>query len=292
MKDHSLVGQTDSDRASQRPLALRAVLFAALLFTCITTIRSQCPLTNTAFSPGERLEYQLYFNWKFIWLKAGTASLHIDAAHYKGQPVYAAHLLTRGNKRTDRFFVMRDTITSYMTHDMVPLYYRKGALEGKRFNIDEVFYEYSDSRVHLRQRRVDWKGDEYKKELYTAECHYDMLSMLLRARSLNPKNFHLGQRFHFKMAHGSRESDEVFIYRGKDKFKMEHTGIRYRCLVFSFVEYNPEKKKEEDVITFYITDDENHIPVRLDMFLRFGTAKAFLSSASTPRHPQNAIIKK
>ncbi|MCI6490193.1 MAG: DUF3108 domain-containing protein, partial [Prevotella sp.] len=27
----------------------------------------------------------------------------------------------------------------------------------------------------------------------------------------------------------------------------------------------------------YVTDDVHHVPVRLDMFLKFGVAKAFLS---------------
>ena len=39
-----------------------------------------------------------------------------------------------------------------------------------------------------------------------------------------------------------------------------------------------KKGKEKEVITFYITDDKNHLPVRLDLYLNFGSAKAFLSS--------------
>jgi hypothetical protein len=46
--------------------------------------------------------------------------------------------------------------------------------------------------------------------------------------------------------------------------------------VFSFIEHDDGKNKE--LIRFYVTDDQNHIPVRLDMFLSFGSAKAFLRS--------------
>ena len=49
--------------------------------------------------------------------------------------------------------------------------------------------------------------------------------------------------------------------------------------------------KEKEVVTFYITDDKNHLPVRLDMYLRFGSAKAFLTEAKGVRNPQTAIIK-
>lgn len=70
---------------------------------------------------------------------------------------------------------------------------------------------------------------------------------------------------------------------------MENTNVKYRCLVFSFVE--KEKGKEKEIVTFYITDDKNHIPVRLDMNLNFGYAKAFLKGASGLRNPQTAKIK-
>ena len=52
-----------------------------------------------------------------------------------------------------------------------------------------------------------------------------------------------------------------------------------------------EDGKEKEVVTIYITNDKNHLPVRLDMYLRFGSAKAFLTDAKGVRNPQTAIIK-
>ena len=64
----------------------------------------------------------------------------------------------------------------------------------------------------------------------------------------------------------------------------------YRCLVFSFVEY--KKGKEKEVITFFISDDKNHLPIRLDMYLNFGSAKAFLKSVQGNRYPMTSVVKK
>ena len=36
-----------------------------------------------------------------------------------------------------------------------------------------------------------------------------------------------------------------------------------------------EVKKAKELLRFYVTDDTRHIPVRIDFYLRFGTAKAF-----------------
>ena len=53
-------------------------------------------------------------------------------------------------------------------------------------------------------------------------------------------------------------------FRGKETFKMNESKEKFRCMVFSF--YEREDGKSHELIRFYITDDQNHIPVRLDMF--------------------------
>lgn len=116
-----------------------------------------------------------------------------------------------------------------------------------------------------------------------------MLSMMMRARSFDASEYKKGHRIKFIMADGRQCQPQYIIYRGKETFKMENSETKYRCLVFSFVETKDGKEKE--VVTFYITDDANHLPVRLDMYLNFGSAKAFLKGASGLRNPQTAKIK-
>ncbi|MCR4995385.1 MAG: DUF3108 domain-containing protein [Bacteroidales bacterium] len=264
------------------------LLICTLVATAMVS-QAQCPLENKAFKAGEKLEYQLYFNWQFIWLKAGTAQLDISLDTYQGQRVYRANLITKGNQRTDKYFMMRDTLTSFVTPDLMPLYYRKGAREGKRYYIDEARYTYPGNRPHVSQHFVNHEGKVRTNEYDGASCVFDMVSMLLRARSFDPSLYKTGQKIYFPMADGCQIKHATVIFRGRKNFKMDSTGITYRCLVFSFVEYKDHKEKE--VVTFYITDDTNHMPVRLDLFLRFGTAKAFLHRHTNLRNPQTSIIK-
>ena len=93
------------------------------------------------------------------------------------------------------------------------------------------------------------------------------------------------------MATGRKVEKQTLIYRGKKKFEAEDDDETvYRCLVFSLVEYD-KKGREQEVITFYITDDLNHLPVRLDLYLNFGSAKAFLKNIKGNRHPLTSIVK-
>jgi len=270
----------------QAATPLLAVLF---LFLSLTGARAQCPLTNTAFKGGERLEYKLFFNWKFIWVNAGTATMTTEKSTFNGQSVYKSRLITRTSKRLDKFFCMRDTLLSIITPDLVPLYYRKGANEGGKYRLNEVHYTYPGGNNHLELYYRNPYGNEMTKSLKRVDCVYDMMSMMLRARSFDGSQFKEGERIHFLMADGKDIEEQTLVYRGIKKFKTEETKITYRCMVFSFVER--KGKKEKEIITFYITDDANHLPVRLDMFLKFGVAKAYLKTSTGVRNPETSIIK-
>lgn len=278
----------------RKKIEIESVIFKVVL-VCLLLLagvgsktNAQCQSKNEAFLSGEALTYDLYFNWKFIWLKAGTARMSTIAVDFLSQPCYSTHLLAISSKRVDNFFRMRDTLNSIYTERLEPLYFRKGAEEGRRYTVDEARFTYKDGYCFVNQKRVYKDGRVVLSEDVSEYCIYDMLSILAQARSFNPEQYKVGDRILFPMATGKKVEEQILIYRGKENFKANNK-VTYRCLVFSLVEMKGEKEKE--VITFYITDDKNHLPVRLDMFLNFGSAKAFLKTATGIRHSQTSIIK-
>lgn len=250
---------------------------------------AQCGVDNKAMQAGETLTYDLRFNWKFVWVKAGTASMKTVSTTYHGKPALRTHLQTKGNKRADFFFVMRDTLESTMSPDLVPYHFRKGAEEGKKYTLDEVNFSYENGQTLVRQSRKRPGKQPRYSETTENRCVYDMLSLLARARSLSAEGMKVGHKLVFPMATGTKVEDQTLIYRGVKRFTADD-GVTYRCLVFSLVEY--KKKKEKEVITFYVTDDDNHLPVRLDLYLNFGSAKAFLTRVEGNRHPLTSIEKR
>lgn len=271
---------------------MRDILFLACVsfLTLSSALHAQCTAPNTAFQGGEVLDYALYFNWKFVWMKAGTAQLATHDAHWEGKEVYRSELITRTNKKLDHYFLMRDTLHSMMAKDMRPLYYKKAANEGGKYYVDQVWYDYAvNGTINLRQEYLSRKGNTSHATFSTTKCVYDMMSIMLCARSLDGSNLKKGDKLVFPMADGRRVEDITLVYRGKKNFRMRNSDVVYRCLIFSFVEY--KGKKEKEIITFYITDDANHMPVRLDMFLKFGVAKAYLSKATGLRNACESIVK-
>ena len=264
----------------------------AILFCLCSSLpaKAQCEAPNEAFKSGEHVMYDLFFNWKFIWVKAGIASLTANATTYQSKPAYRFNLMSISSKKVDFFFKMRDTLTCIVTDKLEPRYFRKGAEEGKRYTVDEAWFTYRDGVSYVNQKRTYKDGEIVETEYSDSRCIFDMLSILAQARSYNPKDYTVGQKIKFPMATGRRVEEQTLIYRGMKNITAEN-DTTYRCLVFSFVEYT-DKGKEKEVITFYITDDKNHLPVRLDMFLNIGSAKAFLKSVTGNRYPLTSIVTK
>lgn len=236
---------------------------------------AQCTMKNEAFKGGETINYNLYFNWKFIWVKAGTANMTTTETTHSGKPAYRTSLVTKSSSTVDKMFMMRDTLLVYATKDLAPLYYRKGAREGKRYYVDEMWYSYPNGKcaVSLRHRHND--GTVTREKHTYEDCVYDMINIFLHARNYDPSGWKKGHTIPVDIAGGSELVKAKLIYHGKTTVKADNKK-KYNCLQLAYVE--KENGKDKEIVRFFVTDDKKHIPIRLDLNLRFGSAKAFLSS--------------
>ena len=247
--------------------------------------------SQNAFQIGEQLDYSLYYDWGFMWVKAGTATLTVSKAVYGSDAAYRTRLLMRGSKKADSYFVLRDTLTSYVrVSNLQPLYYCKHDIEGKKRKKREVWYSYQGTNCRARQQYIRSNGNITNKDETRSQQIYDMLSIMLTARNFNTEGWKPGKRIKFLMTDGNGVSEQTLIYRGKTDVKMRDTKIRYRCLQLSFVE-KEDDGDEREVITFFVTDDANHVPVRLDMYLKFGSAKVYLTGSKGLKNTNGAQIK-
>ena len=271
---------------------IKRIIFTAIIgmMSIISVNAQSCGIENKAFKSGEFLVYDLYFNWKFVWVKVGSASMSTMESRYAGKKVFRSSLTTRGNDKLDGIFVMRDTLLSYCdAATLAPVYFRKGALEGKRYYVDELWYSYPGNNCRLKMHRIDADGEQHWNNKEYTDCVYDMMSIFLRARNFDATKMKKGDIIPMPISDARRLTNSWLKYRGKENFKVDGTGEKFRCLVFSF--YEKEDGKDHELIRFFVTDDQNHLPVRLDMFLSFGSAKAFLRGYKGVRNPMSAKIK-
>jgi len=63
----------------------RLLLILFTIHCSLFSASAQCGIENTAFNSGEVLEYTLHFNWKFIWMKVGTAMMETHMTKFEGK---------------------------------------------------------------------------------------------------------------------------------------------------------------------------------------------------------------
>ncbi len=240
---------------------------------------------SPAFKSGETLECVFYFNWKFIWVRAGAAKLIVRDTIYNGKEAQYMSLLSSTNARADAFLLMRDTLTTIFTRDdITPLYYRKSTVQNDRRYLNEVWYNYlPGNKVNIVQN-YDRSGRTPVRisGIYDRGV-YDMMSLVAYARTIDFSAFKRGQRINYPVATGRRVENQCLIYRGKKRIEASD-GNEYDCIEVSLVARN-DKNKEKTIINFYVTDDKNHLPILLDLALNFGSAKAKLSKRSGLLYP-------
>ena len=241
---------------------------------------AQCPVREGLLSDGEEIRYELFFNWRFIWIKAGDACLTTRLTTYNDAPAYESTLLASTNTRADLIFRLRDTISTVVTPGMVPLYFVKRCDEGKEMIYDRAWFDYEDGVATARQTKVYGDGRVRETSHSDSRCIYDMVSLLLYSRSLDTESLSVGDRMQYPMVTGVKVEEQNLVYLGKQEVEAL-SGESYRCQVFSLVQKRKNKEgklEDKEIIRFYTTDDERHLPIQLDLILKFGVAKAKLAS--------------
>ena len=89
-----------------------------------------------------------------------------------------------------------------------------------------------------------------------------MMSIFLRARNFDASKMKKNETIPMPVSDAMGLSNSWLEFRGRENYKMSDTKEKFRCLVFSFYERDNGKSKE--LLRFWVTDDENHIPLRLD----------------------------
>ena len=267
---------------------MRLVIIMALCLLTTSSAWAQCGVENTAFQAGENISYELYFNWGILAKKVGTASFRVSATTYNSKPAFRMELLANTNKTADSFFKMRDTLTSIVSQRLEPLYYRKGAEEESRYTVEEARYSYSGGTANVKQSRYKRDSGTIYSEKTDSRCIFDMVSIMGWARSLKTDNLKVGQRFDFPLASGKQVEEGTLIFKGSKNLDAKD-GHTYRTLVYTYLTHRDGKDSE--IITFYVSDDPNHLPLRLDLSLKFGTARVQFKSVSGNRYPLTSMIK-
>lgn len=251
------------------------ILITLLVFGIDT--QAQCKINNSFFQAGEEMTYDLYFKYGLINTKAGVSTLKTTSEKYVGKDALKMTLTAKSTGAVKKIFNLNDTLSCYMTKDLVPLAYMKNAEEGKDNTQERVTYTYDKNGVSInakRHKNGDFKFDE---TITSSTCMYDMMSVVYYARTLNYSSMKKGDTSKVDFISGRKKVNMVIEYDGIESVD-GNDNRKYRCikLILSIMDDAFSDKKE--AMKVYITNDNNRMPVRLDSKLNIGSTRAVLKT--------------
>jgi len=228
--------------------------------------------SNTAFKPGERLEYRLHYGI----VDAATAVIRVDPQVTKINNRDVYHVIGEGTTVStfDMFFKVRDKYESYIDKQgMFPHKFVRNVDEGG-YKIQQDYTFYPAKRAYKNQ-----KGEGYM----TPEFVQDMMSAFYYARNLDFTNAKKGDIFKITCV----VDDEIFPlkikYMGKETIETD-AGTFYAIKFAPVIQKGRIFKKEED-LSVWISDDKNHIPLMASAKIMVGSIKMELKKYSGLANP-------
>lgn len=236
-----------------------------------------CGIRNTAFQSGEFISFNLFYAVAGIYVNAGTASFNCNLERLNNKPVYHITGIGTSNSGYDWIFKVRDKYETFIdTATMQPLKFIR--------NIDEGGYKKYENITFNKQTNTAITTDGVFK---VPNCIQDVISAVYYARNVNFDKYKSGDRIPFQMFLDNEVYDMYIRYMGKETVKTKYgkfKAIKFRPLLVKGSVFQGGEK-----MTVWVTDDPNHIPVRIESPIAVGSIKVDMMQYRNLRYPMTAL---
>ncbi len=233
---------------------------------------------NLSFQEGESLTFGVFYNMGFLWINAGNANISIRNETLGGQSVY--HITGDGKtaKSYEWFFKVSDRYETFIEKEtMLPVKFLRDVNEGgTKIRNNITFYQSTGKAIS-------------DTTMFTIpRATQDILSAIYFARNIDYNRYKPGDRIPFSLFLDNTVYSLYIKYLGKEvvKTKMgEYNAIKIVPMVIKGSIF-----KDEDKLTVWVSDDENHIPLRVSSPILVGSIKVDLIGYNNLRNPFSSMI--
>ena len=239
-----------------------------------------CNQTNTSFNAGEKISYTIYYNVFGLYVNAGSAEFTTAASNWNGSDAYTYTATGKSNGKYDWIFKVRDKYESIVdAESLLPYQFIRNINEGKFHQTESLVFNQKAKTLTTSTALGTFK---------TADCTYDVISAIYAARNINYANCQINDKIYLNFFLDKELFPSYFKFLGRDeittrygKFKV----IKIAPLLVKGAVFNGGEK-----MIVWVTDDANHIPVRIETPIVVGSIKVDMVGYENLRHPLTALI--
>ena len=264
------------------------IVFAIISIFSLPT-PAQCKSKHSSFAAGERIEYNVAYQWGFIWVDAATASFEASLTNYKNKPAWYFNSYGNSKPSYDWFFKVHDRFQAYTdTATFIPIWADRTSDEGG-YNVFENYVFDSEKNKIIA---ICSASDKPKRTdtLDIKFCLNDLLTAVYYARNLDFSNCKIGEKIPIWVLVMNKVYPLYIRYQGIEVITM-HDKTKYRCIKFSskLVEGTIFKGGEDMFV--WVTDDPNHVAVKIQARIIVGSVIAELTKYKGLKYPFSSKIE-
>jgi len=238
-----------------------------------------CGIRNHAFQNGEYLSFTVFYSVMGLYVNAGNASFNLTQDHLNDKPVFHVVGLGNSNSSYDWIFKVRDRYETYFdTATLQPYKFIRNVDEGGYKTIENVnFNQEANTAITL--------NGTYK----VPGCIQDVMSAIYYARNIDFNQYKPDDKIPFDMFLDNEIYHLYIRYLGKEKIKTRFgtfNAIKFRPLLVKGTIFAGGEK-----MSVWVSDDPNHIPVRIESPIVVGTIKVDMMDFKNLRYPLSSRIK-
>jgi len=238
----------------------------------------QVPKYNyKAYQKGEVLEYNIHYGI----INAGKITMKVENNYvdFLNQRLLQFNTTGISYSGWDLFFKVRDYYSSYIdTNSLYPVYSIRNIIEGNYMSKEYVIYKRDQGIINCNNIESKAPPDIF-----------DILSAFYYARGFDINKIPLNVEIDFNTFFEKDLFKVGITYKGKT---VVTTNLgTFNCLIFrpSLVQGRVFKGQKDMIL--YISDDKNHIPIRVETAIFIGFVKADLIKFEKLKYPLSSRIR-
>lgn len=254
--------------------AIRHIL-AGILLGMGNGVAAQCIAGPYAFQPGERVTYEVAYNWGVVWVDAGVVEFRVDTLTRDGKHLFGFESHGESYRFYDWIYKVRDRFQSHvLSEGFYPVWFVRETSEGgyavnNRYSFDWAAMEVvSETENTHKPRTID--------TLDLESCTFDVLSAIYYARSIDFEGCVPGQQIPIRFIIDGEIHDLYIRFLGKE-IKENRSGTGYLCYKFSAMLVEGTIFAGGEDLVVWVTADANKVPVMVEAKILIGSIKAYLT---------------
>lgn len=251
--------------------------------------KSECNSLHSTYDSGETATYKIYYNWKSMWMSAGTVNFKVANSNLYNKSAYKITAEGKTFAKFDWFYKVRDYYETYVDPETkLPLKFVRNIKEGSysQENMYTFYHDKGEVLMNYYKRKGKLRSENVTDNI--SPCAQDLLSSIYYARCLDYSKMKVGDKLYLDLYLDGEIYPIYLKYLGKE---VVDTDLgKFRCVKFSPTLLEGDVFKGNDEMVIYSTDDDNRVPLLIESPLTVGSVKCYLTNIGGLKYPMASKV--